>query len=118
MAEGEQVTVIASGLKTKGDKARAIADMGQEMLQRGFTHTQSSNTAEHEIKHALADSGEGEVSLKQRGGLTIPTYSSVGNRTNEEKIRIALAPKNPSPTDLEAVADASKPKKKKFLGLF
>lgn len=118
MSESEQVTVIATQLKTKGDKARAIAKMGQEMLKRGFTHTQSSNTAEHELNHALADAGEGEVSLKQRGELTIPTYSSVGQRTDEEKIKIALAPKDPSPADLEIVADASKPKRKKFLGIF
>ena len=35
-------TVIGTNLVNKGDKARAIADMGQEMLKRGFTHTQSS----------------------------------------------------------------------------
>ena len=114
MAESE-TTVIATNLVNKGDKARAIADMGQTMLKKGFTHTQSANTAEHELEHALADSGTGEVSLRQSGKLTVPTYSSIGSRTSEQKVKIALAPKDPSPTDLEIAESA---KKKKFLGIF
>lgn len=31
--------VIATNLQTKGDKARAVAQMGQVMLKKGFTHT-------------------------------------------------------------------------------
>lgn len=80
------------------------------------SHTQSSNTAEHELKHAMADSGTGEVSLKQRGKLTVPTYSSIGQRTAEEKIKIALAPKDPSPTDLGIVEENKKIKK--IFGIF
>lgn len=114
MSESE--TIIETNLVSKGDKARAIAKMGQEMLKIGFTHTQSSNTAEHELKHAMADSGTGEVSLKQRGNLTVPTYSSLGKRTAEEKIKIALAPKDPSPTDLAVVKESKK--RKKIFGIF
>ena len=64
----------------------------------------------------MADPGIGEVSLKQRGELTVPTYSSLGQRTEEEKIKIALAPKNPSLTDLGIVEQNTK--RKKIFGIF
>jgi hypothetical protein len=117
MSESE---VVATNLKTKGDKARAVARVGQEMLSKGFTRTQASGIAEHEIKHALADTGEGEFSLKRSGELTVPTYSSLGDRTDQEKIKIALAPKDPSPTDIKIATEAqtSLKKRKKIFGLF
>lgn len=67
----------------------------------------------------MADSGQGEVSLRKRGNLTVPTYSSIGERSAEEKIKIALAPKNPSQTDLNIVEEAKKQKpRKKLFGIF
>jgi len=109
----DEVHIIDTDLKTKGDKARAIAKMGQQMLNEGFTHTQASDVATHEIKHALEDPREGQVSLKKRGRLTIPTYSSLGYRTPEEKEKIALAPDNPSPRDLKIAEEAKKIKESK-----
>lgn len=80
------------------------------------THTQFSRATTHELKHALADQGTGEISLQKQGKLTIPTYSALGTRTAEEKTEIATAPEDTSPHDFK-IAEESKPKKKLF-GLF
>ncbi len=104
-------------VSTNADKAREAAKLGQELKRRGFTHTQSAEAAHHELRHGLADKGgDGSFSLRQDGNLTVPTYSAHGERTAEQKKKIALAPgKRASKTDLLIAAEADEEIKMSFL---
>ncbi len=85
---------IAKGLKTKGDKARAAAQIGQFAKTHGVPHEEAARGAAHELKHALADPEEGEMGavMKKRHIVAGAFYEPKGERSHKQLLKIELAP--------------------------
>lgn len=93
--EDEGFLVVDKGLKTKGDKARAAAHIGRMARDRGVSHDEASRSAVHELKHALADEGEGQMGLvtKRKGrAVSGAFYATEGERSHGQRLKIQIAP--------------------------
>lgn len=91
----ESYLVVDKKLKTKGDKARAAAHIGRLAKSRGVSHEEAARSAHHELKHALADEGEGQMGLvtKRRGkAVSGAFYATEGERTHGQRLKIQIAP--------------------------
>ncbi len=91
--EDEYLLTTDKSLKTKGDKARAAAHVGRLSKARGVPHEEAARGAHHELKHALADDGEGEMGLVTRGKAVAGAfYEPKGERTHRQRLKIQVAP--------------------------
>lgn len=91
----EQYLTTDKKLVTKGDKARAAAHIGRLARSRGVSHEEAARSAHHELKHALADKGEGQMGLvtKHRGrAVSGAFYATEGERSHAERLKIQIAP--------------------------
>ncbi len=91
--DDEYFLTTDNNLKTKGDKARAAAHVGRLAKSRGVSHEEAARSAEHELKHALADEGEGHMGLVTRGKAVAGAfYETKGERTHKQRLKIQIAP--------------------------
>lgn len=91
----ESYLFVDKGLKTKGDKARAAAHIGRLARSRGVSHEEAARSAAHELKHALADEGEGHMGLvtTRRGkAVSGAFYATEGERSHVQRLKIQIAP--------------------------
>lgn len=89
----ESYLTVDKGLRTKGDKARAAAHIGRLAKSRGVSHEEAARGAHHELKHALADKGEGKMGLVTKGkGVAGAFYEAEGQRTHKQRLKIQIAP--------------------------
>lgn len=77
-------------LRTKAEKARAVAKAGRYAEENGWTHEEAAGGAAHEIRHAMADPKPAIVGVEPNEGRMY--YEAIGNRTPEEMRAISLAP--------------------------
>ncbi len=88
--------IVASDIKTKGDAARGAASLGQELVNKwGIDKSQASEVAAHEYLHARADRPHLgilgiviDMTFRCVGSVF---YRSVGTRSAEQVIKVALA---------------------------
>ena len=91
--DDEYFLTVDKNLKTKGDKARAAAHVGRLSKARGVSHEEAARGAHHELKHALADDGEGQMGLVTRGRAVAGAfYETKGERTHKQRLKIQIAP--------------------------
>jgi len=93
----ERKEVVDSGIKTKGDVARAAARLGQKAVKRGLPPSTAAELAAHELSHGLEDESrrgnpaEMSLGLNPRGGVVSAEYKFDQSDPKNVK-RVATAP--------------------------
>jgi len=107
MIEDENELFASEPLDNGAAKARAAHQLKRELRKAGVFPPKIDDTVKHELDHALADRGKrGRFRIVKKDGLIVPSYQTEGHRSAQEKKRIAHAPHEPSPTDLEIARNA------------
>jgi hypothetical protein len=102
MATSDEELYASEEVASGGDKARDAIELARQMKRHGAFPPKIGDRVAHELEHALEDKGKkGRFRIVKRDGLIVPSYETQGYRNPKEKSRIARAPHDPSPTDIQ-----------------